>query len=305
MARASPWRNWRTNAIAMLPSPSEATPLTGLVMTRAWRLVAAGLSVVSRGSLVVFAIACVLAPGAVPSGALLRAVAMLWLVPELAAWMLRRAHAAAFTIRDDLLVVRASAETLEVPLVAVATVVAWRIPLPQPGCSIVLRSGDSLPEGLMPADPAAFLRALAEGGVPDAVVAPVRQHPSTVYGTAKAAARSHLDHPFVKFGLFSLVPVLPLFRLRQYIVYGGTFGEYYQYGLRVYVLGFTLFWLLYAVYLLLYAAGLRALTELVALAAAWSAPARASRVRRVAETLHRVFYYIGVPAVLAIRLFPW
>jgi apolipoprotein N-acyltransferase len=158
---------------------------------------------------------------------------------------------------------------------------------------------------MMPDDPVSFVRTLGAAGVSDDVVGAAARHPLTVFGSAKRDAWRRVDHPLFKFAAFSLVPTLPLFRLRQFLVYGGTFGEYYQYGLKVYLLGFGLFWLLYAVYLVLYAAALRAVTEAVSFAAAFAIPERAGSVRRVAETVHRILYFLGTPAVLALRFYPW
>jgi apolipoprotein N-acyltransferase len=98
--------------------------------------------------------------------------------------------------------------------------------------------------------------------------------------------------------LFALVPTLPLFRLHQWIAYGGTFGEYYTYGLEAYLLGFAIYWATLTIDLVLYAAALRVVAEAVALPATYLAPARAERVRRVVEVANRVFYYGGVPALL-------
>ena len=284
---------------------TDAAPLAGIAVTRAWRIVVAALATLSRGSLLVLALLAWFAPERLPTGTVLRGVELFCFLPELAAWLIRRAHATTFAVADDALVLRGRAAAIEVPLASITAVLPWRIPLPAPGFRLGLRSGAPLPEGLMPSDPAAFVRILAIAGVPARVLQAASRHPFTVYASAKGAARRRVDHPFVKFVLFSLVPTVPLFRLRQLIVYGGILGEYYQYGPRSYLLGFGIFWLLYGVYLLLYAAVLRAATEVIALLAAWRTPAAASRVRRGAEWIHRVLYYGGIPAVLALRLFPW
>ncbi|MEO6026617.1 MAG: hypothetical protein ABIR79_07105 [Candidatus Binatia bacterium] len=294
-----------TNDAAHPIVTASSTPISGTAVTRSWRVVTAVLSTVSHGSLLFLALASWLVPDQLPSGTLLRAFGLLCLAPALVAWLLRRVHATTMTVSDDVLVLRARAEGIEIPLASIAAVVPWWVPLPAPGFWLGLRSGQRLPEGLIPNDPGAFLSSLADAGISDEVLGPPSRHPMSLYAKAKSAARRRIDHPLLKFVLFSLVPTLPLFRLRQFLVYGGTFGEYYQYGLKVYLLGFGIYWLLFAVYLLLYAAVLRALTEAASLAAAWSMPAHAASVRRGAETVHRILYYAGVPAVLALRLFPW
>jgi len=276
-----------------------------MTVTGPWRFALAATATVSRGTLVVFGLACWFFPDRIPTGTLLRAVALLCFVPEIAGWWIRRAHAATLAVVDDALALRGRAAGVEVALGSIASVVPWRVPLPAPGFRLGLRSGRALPEGPVPIDPGAFVRMLAAGGVPEPVLRTAAQHPLTRYGTAKRAARTRLDRPLIKFVVFSLVPTVPLFRLRQLIVYGGLLGEYYQYGWKVYLLGFAIFWLLYAVYLLLYAAVLRAATEAVALLAAWWTPSAAWSVRRVAEAIHRTLYFAGVPAVLVLRFFPW
>jgi apolipoprotein N-acyltransferase len=102
--------------------------------------------------------------------------------------------------------------------------------------------------------------------------------------------------------VFALVPALPVFRLHQWIAYGGTFGEYYAYGLRPYAIAFAIYWGTAVIYLVLWAALLRVLLEPLVVAAAWLAPARALGVRRAVETVDRVLYYGGVPLFLG-RLF--
>ena len=95
---------------------------------------------------------------------------------------------------------------------------------------------------------------------------------------------------------------MPLFRLHQWVAYGDTFGEYYTYGLEAYLLAFAIYWATDTIYLVLYAAVLRAIAEPVAFAAAWLLPARAERVRRALEIGDRVLYFGGVPLLL-VRLF--
>jgi apolipoprotein N-acyltransferase len=108
-----------------------------------------------------------------------------------------------------------------------------------------------------------------------------------------------------KFPVFALVPTLPLFRVHQLIAYGGVLGEYYQYGLEAYLLGFAIYWATLTIYLMLYAAALRAPVELLAMAVTALAPERASGARRVLERTAAILYYGGVPAMTALRFVPW
>ena len=150
-------------------------------------------------------------------------------------------------------------------------------------------------------DPVAFIEALADGGAPE----PVRhasQSPAALYARSRSRISSRWYHRVLAFVVFALVPAVPLFRLHQWITYGGTFGEYYVYGWNAYLLGFAVYWGSACVNLVLYAAVLRALAEPIVWTVAHLAPARTERVRRVVEVADRILYYGGVP-VLLMRIF--
>ena len=98
------------------------------------------------------------------------------------------------------------------------------------------------------------------------------------------------------------MPALPLFRVHQRIAYGGTFGEYYVFGFKAYLLGFAVYCGAMIVYMVILAAVLRVDAELIVLPAAFAAPSQATRVRRAVEVLGRILYYAGVPAFILIRL---
>ena len=98
--------------------------------------------------------------------------------------------------------------------------------------------------------------------------------------------------------LFALVPALPAFRLHQVIAYGGTFGEYYTYGLQAYLLGFAAYWWTFTIHLVLYAAVLRTVAEAIVLATAWLAPGRVAGVRTIVEWAYRLLYFGSIPAFL-------
>jgi apolipoprotein N-acyltransferase len=228
---------------------------------------------------------------------LFRAFAAFCLAPAIAAELLRRACAATVVVEPGVLVVERRGERVEVPLDALAGVDPWRVPLPSGGVSVRLRSGRRLRYRLAVADPLAFGDALAAAGAGAHVrVAPGR--PAVAYARVTTCASRRWYDPVVRYVVFALVPALPLFRLHQWIAYGGTFGEYYSYGLAAYLLGLGIYWGAAIVHLVLYAAVLRAVAELVVIATAWLAPSRTSRVRQVVETVDRVAYYGGVPAFL-------
>jgi apolipoprotein N-acyltransferase len=191
---------------------------------------------------------------------------------------------------------------VEIPLSAIKAIVPWTLPVPAPGLWLQLRSGSRFSDGLYVEEPAALLAALRDAGATD-LVDPVARHPTLLYAQSKFRAASRFDRPFFKYVVFALVPTVPLFRLRQLLTYGGAFGEYYDFGLKAYVLGFGIHWVLYGVYLLLYATVLRTPTETIALGAAWLVPSYEADVRRVCEIVHRILYLGGVPAVLLLRFF--
>ena len=117
----------------------------------------------------------------------------------------------------------------------------------------------------------------------------------------RSGSRPHWYVPLFRYVLFALVPTLPLFRVHQYIAYGGTFGEYYTYGLNAYLLGLAVYWGDCLVYVVMWAAIVRLLAEMIAVPASCAAPAQAKKIRRIVETVGRVAYYGGVPALLVIR----
>lgn len=178
--------------------------------------------------------------------------------------------------------------------VQLARSVAIFFALPEAGARIVL-------ERFGVAGPAALVALLAGAGA-EGQASFARSQRWLRYASAFGQARSALDRPLMKFVLFSLVPALPLFRLRQWLTYGGTFGEYHQFGLKAYLTGFAAFWALSAVYLLLFAAALRAVGEAIAVAGLWALPGREAGVRRGIERVLRAAYYLVPPSLLTVRL---
>lgn len=117
-----------------------------------------------------------------------------------------------------------------------------------------------------------------------------------------AEPRRWLDRALVKFVLFPLLPALRAFRLHQHIAYGGTFGEYYTYGLTAYLSGLLIWWVSWAIGVMLVAAALRVAIEIVTVLALTLRPTRAPDVRRALELLGRLAYCVGLPAWLMLRL---
>ena len=124
-----------------------------------------------------------------------------------------------------------------------------------------------------------------------------------VYARARRAiVRGRLDRPLAKFVLLPLALAIPAFRLHQHITYGGSFGEFYSFGLLPFVEGFALWWAAWAIGVVLCAAVLRAVIEACTLTAVLLRPAQAIEVRRWLERLGLAALYLGLPAWLLVRM---
>lgn len=265
-------------------------------------MVAAALMLISRGSLLVLLVLVVFFDTRLSNQLrLLRTFVGFCLVPGIGAWLLERVFAAKVLIENGTLVLLRRRQRVEVPCESIGGVMPWTVPLPAGGVWLRLKSGRRLEYGLRVADPIALGEELADAGAA-AAVRELSANRLAIYTRSRNSTAPRWYHLALKFGLFALVPTLPLFRLHQWIAYGGTFGEYYTYGLQAYLLAFAIHWSTFTIYLVLYAAGLRAVVEVAALAGAWLVPARAAGVRRVAELIGRILYYGGVPLFL-IRFF--
>jgi hypothetical protein len=230
----------------------------------------------------------------------MRLMLLLVAVPWAVALAMARAARATFAIADASLVLRTRRARIEVPLEAIARVSAWTVPLPGPGLTLRLRSGAQLAWGLAVADPSRLLEALAAAQVP--ALDTVARHPVLVWARARSAgAPWRWYHYLLKFVVFGALPTAILFRAHQYIAYGGTFGEYYTYGLVPYLAGLAIYWLTTVLYLMLWAAILRGLAEAGGLLVAAAAPRHAARARRCAEIACAVGFYVGVPLLIGFR----
>lgn len=281
-----------------------------LVVPAAERVVAAVLWLVSRSTLVLLALHH--APLVFPSlhdavgceplapVRLLRLLAVLFALPELGVRLVRRRSAATARVAAGALAIEARGRRDTVALAEIAAAVPWTFSVPWPGLRLRSRSGEPVGPPLASADPSALLAALAGAGAE-----PLREalsHPAVRRASARARVRGPLDHPLVKLVAFALVPAVPLFRLHQRLSFGDAFGELHAFGLRAYLIGFGLYWLLSAVYLLLFAALLRALGEAAALAGTRALAGRELAVRRAVEVGLRAVYYLAPPALLVVRL---
>jgi apolipoprotein N-acyltransferase len=269
------------------------------VLPRAARVAAGALRGVARMGLLWMIAAVLLGDATLQSNTLaqVRSFVALFLVPEAAAWCVLRAFAARAAIVDGRLVLTSGSRRLELALSDIAAAQPWRVPIPEPGLSLVLVSGERWPHGIAFARPDALARALA----PASDAAARQQAASTVDRYAhviEAPRRGRLGHPFVKFGLFPLLLAIPAFRLHQHIAYGGTFGEYLTFGWQAYLTTFALWWAAWTVGVVLCAAALRTAIEAGTLAGVVLAPARAVDARHALETLGLAVLYLGLPAWL-------
>lgn len=269
-----------------------------------WRIFAAVLTAVSRGSLLVFAALLLFLDAWLNTPfrlenplRLLRAFAYFCLTPAMAVWALEQVFKVGIQFRGDTLVLQRRRQRIEIPCGAITRIAPWLVPLPSGGLSLHLQSGRRFQYGLQIADPVVFIDQIVDSGAPESVRT-ASQHPATVYAQSRSASSQRWYHRILKFVVLALVPALPLFRLHQWISYGGTFGEYYIYGLKAYLLGLAVYWATASVYLFLYAATLRALAEPVVGIVAHLAPSRTARIRRALEIANRVLYYGGVPLFL-------
>ncbi len=277
---------------------------SAIVYPPLWRTAAAFLVAMSRIGPVALIAIILFVPDARLGNQLrlMRAFAGLVLVPAMAAWLVDVVCAATVLVENGVLVLRRRTERVEVPCAAIAAIAPWRLPLPSRGLSIRLQSGRCLGYGVQVRDPVELIERVAEGGAPESIRAAARTR-GVAYARARNASEPrHWWQPLAKFPGYALVPTLPVFRLHQWIAYGGTFGEYYTYGLQAYVIAFSIYWATCTIYLVLYAAVLRMVAETIALPVTWLAPSRAAGIRRAVEVAVRVLYYGIVPAFL-LRLY--
>jgi hypothetical protein len=268
------------------------------------RVAAAALRLLSAANILSLA---VLVLGSIFSGAetatpliMVRNLALFSLLPGAVVQLLRLLLRARVTVEPTQLVVRTRAARYEIPWESLSPegVRPWRLPWPEPGLALRMRSGRSFRLHLALPDPTPLLDALAQRAhLAEAASA----HPVIAYARARARHGRRWWRLGLKFGLFPLLPALVMFRTHQYIAYGGTFGEYYLLGLKAYLKTFLGFWSTITAYLLLYAGIWRGFGEIVAFALAWVTPSRAGAVRRAVEITCGLAYYVGFPVLVLIR----
>ncbi|MEO8001210.1 MAG: apolipoprotein N-acyltransferase [Arenimonas sp.] len=228
--------------------------------------------------------------------------AALVLAPEVALWSIKRALSAKMRIENGMLVLEQRERRIEISVKEIEAVEAWKFPLPCAGVSLRLGLGQQWSGGIALADQAAFVRALIRAGAQFRLEDSLATRTSTYARVRQAVPRWRLDHPIIKFVLFPLVPALPAFRLHQNIAFGGTFGEYYTFGLKAYLVAFVIWWASWVIGMTLFAALLRVVIETGTLFSIGLFPERAIDVRKVLEPLGRILFFLGVPVWLLTRI---
>lgn len=222
-----------------------------------------------------------------------------WVVlPLVLAWALSRWLRASVDFQADQLVIDTGPRRIGIPLSAIDRVALWRMPLPQPGVDLLLRSGARIGVGL--ARPRALLERLRAAGVPSPWTAADDRRSEHL--EARASARHWLDHAALKYALFPLLLSLPAFRLHQIIAFGGTFGELQTFGAGAWWTGLLLWWAAWALGLMLLGAVLRLLIELLHRLLQVRAIDTQYGARLRLEAASRAVYYLGVPLWLGWRL---
>lgn len=224
------------------------------------------------------------------------------LAPEAVAWILRSNFTGLAEVTAGELRITRRDVAIAVPLESISAVESWRVPLPRGGVTLRLRSGRRFSPMLQAGDPAGLVAAMVDGGASPGIAAGLSAPLTAWAGARFAHPPGRLENPVLKFVVYSLVPAAPVFRLYQFITFGGAFGEYYTFGLKAYLLAFGLWWASYAMGLVILAAAIRAVVEAAALLGAVLAPSVAPGTRRFLEAVQRMAFYVGMPALLAMRL---
>lgn len=299
LAALAAWQALRRRAGAR----PEALPIELVVLTPLWRALTGALRLCAGLGLLWLAVDMLLRMGLqVQSLSQLRLFAGAVVAPAVAAWAIERAFVAQASVEGALLVLEQRRQRIELPLASIAALRPWRVPLPHSGVDLRLAAGPLWTRSLALTRPRALQRMLAATGVPVGWEGGLANALADLAQTRADARRPRLDHAALKFVLFPLLPALVAFRLHQTIAFGGSFGEYYSYGLAAYLSGLLIWWASWSIGLMLFAAVLRIAIEIVVAAAVALRSAPAAAVRDALEWLGRLAYYVGVPVWLASRL---
>jgi apolipoprotein N-acyltransferase len=275
------------------------------VLTPVWRVSAGLLRVLACGGLLWIAKAIVFGDGnEINTLTQIWMFAALVLAPEAAAWSIMRAFRATIYIENNVLILEQRERRIEISVKDIAALESWKLPLPIMGVSLKLQSGKRWSHGIALNDATGLVQALISAGGSASIAESLSGFASVYSSVSHTVARWRIDHFVFKFVLFPLVPALPAFRLHQVIAYGGTFGEYQTFGLKAYLIALAIWWASWAMGMMLFAAALRAIIEFSTLLSITLLPKRAIEIRSLLELLGRMFFFVGVPAWLLIKIWP-
>ncbi len=317
-ALAARWPHSERAALqAQLTEGAAGLPVS--VMPPAVRIATVALQACAAAGLTWIALRMLMIDGLqVNSLAQIERFALTVAAPAIAAWALQRAFSGRAWLLADQLHVQTSARAFELPLAALDSAGLWRLPAPAPGLQLRTHSGESIALAL--AQPAALRAALAQAQPGGALQQPSARAPllSTWAERRLRGRHAWLDTAWLKLGLFPLLPALIAFHLHQVIAFGGPFGEWLTFGFTAWLRGLLLWWASWIVGLTLFAAALRTMVELVAIAllglrhglrrqeapaeSACSEDLRPSALRHVVEWSLRATHYLGVPLWLLWRV---
>ncbi|MGO1071604.1 apolipoprotein N-acyltransferase [Lysobacter sp. CA199] len=300
LAALAAWQAVRRRAVAV---PEVEAAIEVVVLTPFWRALTGALRLCAGVGLVWLAFDMLARIGLqIQSLSQLRLFAGAVLAPAVVAWAIERAFVARLCVTGSLLVLDQRRQRIELPVESIAALRPWRIPLPGSGVDVRLVAGPWWTRSLALTRPHALQRMLAATGTPIRLEGRFAIGWADLAQTRADAHRRRLDPPLVKFALFPLLLALVAFRLHQVIAFGGTFGEYYSYGLGAYLTGLLIWWASWSIGLMLFAAVLRIAIETIAVLVIALRSTHAAALRDALEWLGRLAFYLGVPAWLAWRL---
>jgi apolipoprotein N-acyltransferase len=307
LAACALWQRLRGRSRKAAPGASEASSLPDRVdvvlLSPVLRALMVALQLIAWATLAWIALRMLSRDGLrVHSLAQLTLFAFGVVLPALCGWWIRRRCMASMQVDAGALRLVRNGQARVVPIGEVVAITSWLVPMPTPGLSLHLASGGSLALAAGRRDPSQVASMLQHAGAP--AITPMRSEALALAAARARADAPHwrIDHPWFKFGLFPLLLALPAFRLHQHIAYGGTFGEYYSFGLQAYLLALLIWWASWSIGMTLFGALLRVAVELGSLAALLLRPRHASGTRSLLQGAARVLYFIGAPAWLAWRL---
>lgn len=225
----------------------------------------------------------------------------LFVVPEVAAWLVLSAFKAWVTFENDAFVITKGKHRLELAYQHIAAASLWRLPVPGSGISIRMQSDNQGSCLIMLDNPGAWIQALAFKSGNPTLGGPLSL--SNAYAHARQALeRSALDDPLVKFILLPTLLSLVAFHVHQQIVFGSGLGEYHLLGLKVFITSFSNWWISWVIGVVLCAAQLRALIEVGTLLSVLQKPLQAILIRAWLERLGRALLYLGLPMWLIFQV---